>query len=161
MTTNVCIPIFMVLIRFRVSGQTLQCWGTSYIEWNLYNLQVWSHVELMSSGFKDLIFNRSMMIPQYGSINCLINRSTWAQDAFISRVTKSLQKTSKLSKRKKRGWYTKEQMASTLGWSTSLNSINKLCYLFSVFFVFSASHSHHLSRLDIPLSSLCCQWGPT
>jgi hypothetical protein len=39
---------------------------------------------------------------------------------FVSRITKTLAKTNKLSRRKKRGWYTKEAMSKELGWSTSL-----------------------------------------
>ena len=42
------------------------------------------------------------------------------QDMFVSRITKTLAKTNKLSRRKKRGWYTKEAMSKELGWSTSL-----------------------------------------
>ena len=44
------------------------------------------------------------------------------QDLFVSRITKTVSKTSKLSKRKKRGWFTKENMANTLQWSAFLSS---------------------------------------
>lgn len=42
------------------------------------------------------------------------------QDLFITRVTKTIQKKNVLSKKKKRGWFTKEMMASTLNWSALL-----------------------------------------
>ena len=43
------------------------------------------------------------------------------QDLFISRVTKTLAKTNKLSKKTKRGWYTKEQMSKRpIEWSSQL-----------------------------------------
>ena len=44
------------------------------------------------------------------------------QELFISRITKTISKVNKLSKRKKRGWFTKEQMAKTLQWSSTLCS---------------------------------------
>lgn len=39
------------------------------------------------------------------------------QDLFISRVTKTLSKTNKLSRLKKRGWFSKEAMTRVLNWS--------------------------------------------
>ena len=39
---------------------------------------------------------------------------------FITRVTKSVIKTNKQSRKKRRGWYTKEAMAKDLGWSSLL-----------------------------------------
>lgn len=42
------------------------------------------------------------------------------QDLFIQRITKTISKCNKLSKRKKRGWFTKEAMAKTLQWSSQL-----------------------------------------
>ena len=42
------------------------------------------------------------------------------QELFISRITKTISKTSKLSRRKKRGWFTKEAMSKTLQWSSIL-----------------------------------------
>jgi hypothetical protein len=44
----------------------------------------------------------------------------WLQDMFITRVTKSVIKTNKQSRKKRRGWYTKEAMAKDLGWSSLL-----------------------------------------
>ena len=46
----------------------------------------------------------------------------WTQDLFVSRITKTISKTSKLSRRKKRGWFTKEGMIKTLQWSPFLGS---------------------------------------
>ena len=43
------------------------------------------------------------------------------QELFISRITKSVAKTSKLSRHKRRGWFTKEQMAKKLEWSSNLS----------------------------------------
>lgn len=42
------------------------------------------------------------------------------QDMFVTKLTKTLSKTNKLSKRKKRGWFTKEAMARVLNWSAPL-----------------------------------------
>ena len=42
------------------------------------------------------------------------------QDMFISRMTKTISQNKKLSRRQKRGWFTKEQMKSSLSWSASL-----------------------------------------
>jgi hypothetical protein len=57
------------------------------------------------------------------------------QDMFISRITKVISQNKKLSRRKKRGWFTKEEMAKTLGWSTPLFS-HDINGSFHVFFVF-------------------------
>ena len=43
-----------------------------------------------------------------------------SQELFITRVTKTIQKKNVLSKRKKRGWFTKEQMSRVLNWSGQL-----------------------------------------
>lgn len=59
----------------------------------------------------------------------LICSSCWLklfmQDLFVSRITKVISQNKKLSRKKRRGWYTKEQMAKTLGWSSSL--VMKFC----------------------------------
>lgn len=47
------------------------------------------------------------------------------QDLFLSRISKTITKTSKLSKKKKKGWFTKEAMQRTLNWSASLAPISK------------------------------------
>ena len=39
---------------------------------------------------------------------------------FVTRITKTLAKTNKLSRTKKSGWYTKENMSKVLGWSAFL-----------------------------------------
>ncbi|CAK9116681.1 unnamed protein product [Durusdinium trenchii] len=48
-----------------------------------------------------------------------LERADWSKDLFISRITKTLSKTNKLSRRKKRGWFTKEAMSRVLNWSAS------------------------------------------
>lgn len=45
-----------------------------------------------------------------------------AKDLFIARITKIIAKTNKLSRRKKRGWFTKEAMSKQLQWSSILGS---------------------------------------
>ncbi|CAL1161150.1 unnamed protein product [Cladocopium goreaui] len=47
----------------------------------------------------------------------ILEANNWSKEVFVSKVTKSIQKTSKLSRRKKRGWYTEETMATVLKWS--------------------------------------------
>lgn len=47
------------------------------------------------------------------------------QELFLARITKTITKTSKLSKKKKRGWFTKEAMQRTLNWSASLAPTSK------------------------------------
>ena len=47
------------------------------------------------------------------------------QDLFIQRITKTITKSSKLSKRKKRGWFTKEDMIKKLQWGGSLSLSEK------------------------------------
>ena len=42
------------------------------------------------------------------------------QDLFVSRVTKTITKTNKLTRKKKRGWFTKETMNTVLKWSSFL-----------------------------------------
>ena len=43
-----------------------------------------------------------------------------SEDLFVSRVIKTITKTNKLSRRKKRGWFTKETMSTVLQWSAFL-----------------------------------------
>ncbi|CAK9026534.1 unnamed protein product [Durusdinium trenchii] len=52
----------------------------------------------------------------------------WSKDMFVTKLTKTLSKTNKLSKRKKRGWFTKEAMARVLNWSASyIKSVVEYC----------------------------------
>ena len=44
------------------------------------------------------------------------------QDLFISRITKTLSKLNRCSRRTRKGWFTKEQMSNNLNWSARLGS---------------------------------------
>ncbi|CAL1137239.1 unnamed protein product, partial [Cladocopium goreaui] len=49
-------------------------------------------------------------------------------DLFVSRVTKTITKTNKLTRKKKRGWFTKETMNTVLKWSsTYIKSVVAYC----------------------------------
>lgn len=45
---------------------------------------------------------------------------------FITKVTKTISKTNKVSKRQKRGWFTKEQMSKSLNWGALLGGVTPL-----------------------------------
>ncbi|CAL1159177.1 unnamed protein product [Cladocopium goreaui] len=52
----------------------------------------------------------------------------WSKDLFVSRVTKTITKTNKLTRKKKRGWFTKETMNTVLKWSsTYIKSVVAYC----------------------------------
>ena len=51
----------------------------------------------------------------------------WSQDAFIARVTKSVETSSKKSKKKQRKWMTKEEMKIKNGWSAQSASNYSNC----------------------------------
>lgn len=55
-----------------------------------------------------------MFIPFFLGVTFLM------QDLFVSRVTKTISQKKMLQRKRKRGWFTKEQMQKTLNWSTSL-----------------------------------------
>ena len=42
------------------------------------------------------------------------------EDLFVTKVSKTITKSSKLTRRKKKGWFTKETMATVLNWSAFL-----------------------------------------
>lgn len=55
-----------------------------------------------------------MFIPFFLGVTFLM------QDLFVSRITKTISQKKMLQRKRKRGWFTKEQMQKTLNWSTSL-----------------------------------------
>ena len=45
------------------------------------------------------------------------------QDLFVSRITKTITQKKTLARKQKRGWFTKELMSTTLGWSAPLPQV--------------------------------------
>ena len=61
------------------------------------------------------------------------------QDLFVSRITKKVSQKKVLQRKQKRGWFTKEQMNTTLGWSLSMSQM-----------FFDLGPSHHFPSICPP-----------
>lgn len=84
--------------------------------WDTWDLWVDCHSEQLGRiDFMD--FNQHMFSPLDYMVYLFIVLSPAPQDLFISRITRTLQRTNRLSRKKKRGWFTKEQMSKVLQWS--------------------------------------------
>ena len=72
------------------------------------------------------------------------------QDLFVSRITKTITQKKTLQRKQKRGWFTKEQMQNTLGWTVLISQLFSVLISDFVMSKFTQQNTPSVSQPCLP-----------